>query len=60
MRFEINYIIKPGAILCPDVKDMKSMLNSFAGEKIMPCCARLYFLHSAGFSKLGPKELCSV
>ena len=23
MRFEMNYIIKPGAILCPDLKDMK-------------------------------------
>ena len=37
MRFEINYIIKPGAILFSNLEDMKSMLNSYAEEKIAPC-----------------------
>ena len=53
VTFEINCIIKPGALLCPNLKEMKWMLNSFAGEKIVSCCTFLYFLFSAGFSKLG-------
>ena len=60
MRFEINYIIKPGAILFSNLEDMKSMLNSYAEEKIVPSCACLYFFCSAVFSRSETEELCCM
>ena len=59
MGFEINCNVKPGDISGPNPKDKKWILNSFAGQKIVPCCACLYSLSSAGFSRSGPEELCS-
>ena len=58
MKFEINYVIKPCALLCPNLKDVKRMLTSYSGEKIVPCCACLCLLCSAGFRRSETEELC--